>query len=255
MRRVIACALVVLPFARTLPAQETTAEHFNAWLMVFGNHRLSERWGVHTEYQWRRNEGVEHWQQSLLRLGVDHYTKAGPVLSAGYGWIRSFPYGEQPAAYPSDEHRIWEQLILTHAAGAFQFHHRYRLEQRFIEQQQLGSDGDYEPDDPLFKQRVRYRFLFTLPLSRRELADRTLFLCAYDEVFLQFGANAGVNILDQNRLYAALGWRVDRNRNVQLGYLNQYIVKTDGVHTERNHTLQVALTWNLDFRKGTATTP
>jgi hypothetical protein len=55
--------------------------------------------------------------------------------------------------------------------------------------------------------------------------------------------------LDQNRLYAALGWRFNPAYNIQLGYLNQYIVKKDGVQAERNHTLQASLAYNLDFRK------
>ena len=230
-------------------AQDPVADQFNAWLMYFGNHRLSERWGLHTEYQWRRNDGFENWQQSLLRIGVDLHTKAGPVLTAGYGWIVSYPYGEQPIAYPFNEHRIWEQLILPHSVGRFQLQHRYRLEQRFPEQKAADADGEFSPDGYLFKQRFRYRFLFTLPVSRRDMQDGTLFLSMYDEVFLQFGANAGVNILDQNRFYAALGWRFDANVNVQLGYLNQYIVKADGVRVERNHTLQVGFTCNLDLRR------
>jgi hypothetical protein len=30
-------------------------------VMYFGNHRLSDRWGLHTEYQWRRADLFNHW--------------------------------------------------------------------------------------------------------------------------------------------------------------------------------------------------
>ncbi|MEY3426197.1 MAG: hypothetical protein RL679_1555, partial [Bacteroidota bacterium] len=67
--------------------------------------------------------------------------------------------------------------------------------------------------------------------------------------FLGFGKGIGKNILDQNRLYGAIGWRFTKDFQVQLGYLNQFIVKSDGVKMERNHTLQIGATYNMDFTK------
>ncbi len=229
-------------------AQGNTVTQDHAWLMYFGNHRLSERWGLHTEYQWRRNEGLQNWQQSLMRIGVDYYTKAGPLFTAGYGWILSYPYGQQPIAYSFNEHRIWEQMILTSKAGRFNFNHRYRLEQRFLEQKRSNGEGDYVADGTILKQRVRYRFMVSIPINHKEMEDNTVFLALYEEPFLQFGKHVGANIMDQNRLYCALGWRFNKAMNIQVGYLNQYIAKADGINAERNHTLQVGFTYNVDFR-------
>jgi hypothetical protein len=142
-----------------------------------------------------------------------------------------------------------EQLILKSKVGCIDFQHRYRMEQRFIENWVKDESGMYITDGFLFRQRIRYRFLVTIPISRQELADNTLFLAVYDEPFLGFGKGIAKNILDQNRLYFAVGWKFNPNFNVQLGYLNQYIVKKDGIQAERNHTLQIGVTYNLDFRR------
>lgn len=163
--------------------------------------------------------------------------------------VNSFAYGDQPIAHETTEHRIWEQVILKNKVGRVEIQHRYRLEQRFIENWLKNSDNTFQLDGFVFRQRVRYRFLATIPLSRKYLDNNTLFLSVYDEPFLGFGEGIGKNILDQNRLYIALGWRFTKDFNVQLGYLNQYIVKANGVDQERNHTLQIGLTYNLDFRK------
>lgn len=221
----------------------------HAWVMYTGNHKVSSKWGIHTEYQWRRAEVLNDWQQSLLRLGVDYYTKQNTQLTLGYGWIRSYEYGDQPITHANNEHRIWEQFIMKNKVGRVDFQHRYRLEQRFIENWVKNADASYSQDGMLFRQRVRYRLMATVPLSRKELSDNTLFLAAYDEPFLGFGKGIAKNVLDQNRLYFAMGWRFNANLNVQLGYLNQYIVKKDGIQAERNHTLQVGVTYNLDFTK------
>ncbi|MCE2710975.1 MAG: DUF2490 domain-containing protein [Cryomorphaceae bacterium] len=233
----------------SVSAQKEFANSTNAWVMYFGNHRLSERWGLHTEYQWRRADFFNDWQQSLLRLGVDYYAKNGSQLTGGYAFIRTYQYGEQPVANTFNEHRIWEQLILKSKAGRLDFQHRYRLEQRFLENWVKDASGDYNLDGFLFRQRVRYRLLVTMPISRKEMADKTLFISVYDEPFLGFGKGIGKNILDQNRLYLALGWRFNSNFNIQFGYLNQFIAKKDGIQAERNHTLQLGLTYNLDLRR------
>jgi hypothetical protein len=232
-----------------LSAQKDISSQTHAWVMYFGNHRLSDQWGLHTEYQWRRADLFNDWQQSLLRLGVDYYVKSGSQFTAGYGWIRSYQYGEQPVGHNFNEHRIWEQLILKSKAGRFDFQHRYRLEQRFLENWVKDASGNYALDGFLFRQRVRYRFLLTIPITRKEMQDNTLFLAIYDEPFLGFGKGIAKNILDQNRLYLALGWRFNPNCNIQLGYLNQFVVKKDGIQAERNHTLQIGFTYNLDLRK------
>jgi len=229
-------------------AQKDIATQEHGWIMYFGNHRLTEKWGIHTEYQWRRADYFDRWQQSLLRLGVDYYGKNNEQYTLGYGWIRSYQYGDQPIAHNLNEHRIWEQFIVKGKLGRVDLHHRYRLEQRFLENWVKDAQGVYNQDCFVFRNRVRYRFFATVPLSKKELTDNTLFFAAYDEPFLGFGKGTQKNILDQNRLYFALGWMFNKNVNVQLGYLNQYIVKTDGIKAERNHTVQLGLTYNLDFR-------
>lgn len=240
---------IVLLFSSTFFGQKNSSTQEHAWAMYTGNHRLSEKWGLHTEYQFRRADGFNDWQQSLLRLGVDYYANPSLQLTAGYGLINSFAYGDQPIAHEITEHRIWEQAILKNKVGRVEIQHRYRLEQRFIENWLKKSDITFQLDGFVFRQRVRYRFLATIPLSRKSLDNNTLFLSVYDEPFLGFGVGIGKNILDQNRLYIALGWRFTKDFNVQLGYLNQYIVKSNGVDQEKNHTLQIGLTYNLDFRK------
>ena len=247
MKRLFFLSIVL--FASYSFSQKEISPQNHAWVMYFGNHKLSEHWGIHTEYQWRRADMFNEWQQSLLRLGVDYYSKQNAQYTVGYGWIKSFQYGDQPIAHNLNEHRIWEQFVIKNKVGRVDISHRYRLEQRFIENWVKDANAVYAQDGFVFRQRVRYRFMATVPLSRKEMKDNTLFLAVYDEPFLGYGKGIGKNILDQNRLYGAIGWRFNKDFNVQLGYLNQYVVKTDGIKAERNHTLQIGVTYNIDFTK------
>jgi hypothetical protein len=123
------------------------------------------------------------------------------------------------------------------------------LEQRFLEHYVQDEAGEYKLQDYLFRQRIRYRFMVTIPLNHKTMEDKTYFLSFYDEVFLGFGKGIGKNIMDQNRLSCTFGYKLDKRLTIQAGYLNQFVVKSNAIDMERNHTIQLALTYNHDFRK------
>lgn len=108
-------ALIVALIIQSSFAEAQTrvqTDNTNAWLMYFGNHKFSDRLGLHAEVQWRRNDLFSKNQQLLLRTGLDFYVKTDVRLTVGYGFIETYPYGEYavPNAFP--EHRIWQQLFL-----------------------------------------------------------------------------------------------------------------------------------------------
>lgn len=249
MRKLTVIGLFLLGFVETSLAQKTISNQNHAWVTYLGNHKITNKFGIHTEYQWRREDGFNHWQQSLARIGLDYYVNPNLSATAGYGWIITYPYGDQPVLHQFNESRIWEQVNAKAKYGRFELQHRYRLEQRFMENYVKNTDGSITKSDNIFRQRVRYRGMVLVPLSRKEMSDNTLFLNVNDEVFVNFGKGVGKNIFDQNRLNFALGWRFNKDFNVQVGYLNQFIEKADGIRNERNHTLLISTVYNFDFTK------
>ena len=236
---VVAAALVAAPAVGAQRGPREVADQPTAWFMYFGDHAVSSRWALHAEAQVRRAEGTlgtEQWQQLLLRPGVIYTLSRNVRLSAGYAYIDTWPYGEQPAAARFDEHRAWQQLQVGHATGRVQWQHRYRLEQRWVE-----AAGAPEPDR-VYTNRGRYMLRVTVPLRGGDAtAPGTPYVSAYNEVFVNWGRNVGRNVFDQNRLYGAVGVRVTRATRLEVGYLQQLVAKADGVRLERNHSLQVAL--------------
>ena len=202
-----------------------------------------------TEYQWRRADGFRHWQQSLLRLGLEYEINPKVSVMGGYAWIKTFPYGTQPILHEFNEHRMFEQVYLKDKAGRLEVQHRYRIEQRFLEQYALNSSGNVVQVDPVFRNRIRYRALVMLPLSRKTMGDQTLFLSINNELFVGFGKGIAKNPIDQNRFITALGWRFNAQTNIQVGYLNQFIFKSNAIDMERNHSLWISMVYNLDFTK------
>ena len=202
-----------------------------------------------TEYQWRRADGFRNWQQSLLRFGLEYEINPKVSVMGGYAWIKTFPYGTQPILHEFNEHRMFEQVNLKDKAGRLEVQHRYRIEQRFLEQYALNSSGNVVQVDPVFRNRIRYRALVMLPLSRKTMGNQTLFLSINNELFVGFGKGIAKNPIDQNRFITALGWRFNAQTNVQVGYLNQFIFKSTAIDMERNHSLWISMVYNLDFTR------
>ncbi|MFN7937577.1 MAG: DUF2490 domain-containing protein [Bryobacteraceae bacterium] len=227
-----------LYLASTLAAQtqRLTDTNFNGWFMYFGDHAASKRWGVHFDGQWRRHNFANRWQQLLLRPGVNFSLHPNVMLTAGYTFVRTHPYGSYPGPYVFNEHRPFQQLLLTHSAGRVNFTHRYRVEQRFIEVR--GAPHRYQ-------NRFRYFFKVTVPLKKQS----KWFFATYDELLLHFGPNHGPNVYDHNRAYAALGYKTGKWGNVEVGYMNQRLLQRNGRILENNHTFQLAFLSNMRLRK------
>jgi predicted porin len=244
--------LCLLVLALTVPRAQAQNNrrhdtNYNGWFMYFGNHRLTDKWGLHTEFQLRQYQVISKQQQLMPRVGLTYNLSDRAMVMGGYAYVHTYPYGDNPAASDFPEHRTFQQLQLKDQQGMFGLSHRFRLEQRWIK---FANAPAYT-----YLNRARYQFRVTVPLQGPTLEDREFYLGANEEVFLNFGPNVTTNIFDQNRAYAAVGYRFHKDATLEVGYLHQHVAQRNGLWFESNHTLQVGLTYNLDFRKPAQKTP
>lgn len=221
----------------------------NGWYMYFGDHHLGDRWGVHLEGQWRRNNLITKWQQLLLRPGVNYDVNENVMLTAGYAFIDTWPYGEAPVALRFPEHRFFQQALVRHRIGSTQTSHRYRLEQRLLGEMGLDANGAAAVNRYRYENRFRYMFRINVPLSGCAVEKGDWYLGLYNELFVNFGRNVAANIFDQNRAYAALGYSLGKMGNLELGYVQQTLLQRSGRVLEYDHTFQLAVYSNLPFKK------
>ncbi len=210
MKRIL--LIPIFLFSITGFAQNQTQDHVGNWLMYFGNHKLSEKYSIHNELQLRLYEPFSNFNQGFFRLGLNYHINDYSLATAGYGFFRTESFTKDDKAY-SNEHRIWEQFILRNKIGRVGFEHRYRLEQRWIS----FSSGE---DD--YKNRVRYRVYVSVPLNNSKMDNGTVYLAFYDEIFLDLSSTP----FDQNRLYGAVGYKLNKALNFQAGYLSHRLGST-----------------------------
>lgn len=205
-------------------AQANRSTHYNTvgWFNYFGTIKLSSKWGLHTEYQFRRNDLINSWQQGLLRVGVNYQASPNLLLRAGYAWIETYAYGEIPInALGRDftEHRLFQMAQLSHQEGLISISHRFMLEQRFVGR--YSSAAVTKEDEFPLMHRARYMLRLQAPLKGRTIKDKTPYAAAYNEVMIGFGKNVAANIFDQNRIGLLLGYRFNKTFRIEAGYFNQ----------------------------------
>ena len=202
--------------------QERLTDNNNiGWFAYTGTFKIKSKLAIHTEYQWRRADGIKNRQQGLIRAGINYALTKDVSLNAGYAFAKTFPYGDYPVAFAFPEHRIYEQVLIKNPVGSIDLSHRFTLEQRFVGR--ITMPNGIKNTGYFFLNRMRYRVRGEIPLHKKEAAKKPWSIIAQDEVFIGWGKNMGANIFDQNRLAVLLGYRLNKNIKIEAGYLNQIL--------------------------------
>lgn len=202
MKNYLFLLMLLLPFSSF--AQDS---NFGNWIIYFGNKKIDNKWNWHHEVQYRNYNAIGDLEQLLLRTGFGYnLTENNNNLLLGYGYILSENYIANTDEKNSiNEHRIYQQFITRQKIARVGVQHRYRFEQRFVE------------DD--FKLRFRYFLGLNVPLNNAELIEKTIYLSAYNEIFL----NTKNTVFDRNRLYSGLGYKLNNSLKFEIGYMNQFL--------------------------------
>ena len=186
------------------------AQVWGSWFI--GTVQLSgnpeHKWGGYAEAQVRTNGLFKEYFYHELKAGLSYDIDPNFTVLVGGGRYSTSDYQNLEAGPLSVEKRLWEQLSLTQYSKRLKLEHRYRIEQRWF---------NLRADRTEFRQRFRYRLNAFFPLNKRTVSTGTLFLSAYDELFL----NPRGPVFERNRLYGGIGYQFTAYLVVQIGLLNQ----------------------------------
>lgn len=187
-----------------------------AWYMYFFKHQFkNSQLGIQGDIQYRNWNLGGDLEQLLIRSGLTYKPKkANVLLTLGYGNITSGQFGDgNDTTYES---RIYQEALIPQKLGnRLYFTHRFRYEQRFVENQD-------------FRTRYRYNIFLNIPLNSSALATKTYYIALYNELFINGQTNIGddreVELFDRNRTYLGLGYVLKPSMKIQLAWMNQKTV-------------------------------
>jgi len=227
--------ILALPLSAQAGGWESVHQS-STWLIVTADEAVSRRAALWFDGQWRRMGVGAEPQQLLLRPGVQWTLTPGVRVGGGYAYVATAPYGEAPSATPLREHRLWQQLALSHRAGPVTVSHRYRWEQRWL----APVVGD-ETQDFQYQQRARYMIRAQTALGALTRAGQPVTAFVYDEMLLPVGHGTATGRLAQNRASVGIGIPLDAQHRIEVGYLNLWNALTTAQTNEFNHTLTIGL--------------
>lgn len=185
-----------------------------AWYMYFYNHQFkNSQFGIQGDFQYRDWQFLGDTEQLLLRSGLTFTPKdAGVMFTIGVANITTGVFGYLDET--SNENRIYQEALLPQKIGSrFFITHRFRFEQRFVENQD-------------FRTRYRYNLFVNVPFNSKSLStSKTIYGAFYNELFMNgernIGDNRNVELFDRNRTYLGLGYVLNPKIRFQVGWMNQ----------------------------------
>ena len=205
--------LIALSFLVTTSVicQSSNNEDFESttgiWYMLFYNKQFRDsQFGVQGDLQDRNWDLDGNFEQRLIRNGLTFKPKESNVLlTLGYGNIQSGIFGSD--SIRTQEHRIYQEaLIPWKISNRISTSHRYRFEQRWIEENKM-------------KTRHRYNLFLNIALNQDSFEKGTIYLSLYGELFLY----SWDIIVDRLRLYSAIGYEFSQGSKLQFGVMRQYV--------------------------------
>ena len=205
--------LFLLSFLSTAAFSQIYQPKLGAWYMYFWNTTITKSgFGMQGDVQYRNWNLAGDLEQLLLRAGPTYtIPKTRVKMTLGYAYILSESFADTRSY--TQEHRIYQEALIPHSIGGRVYlTHRFRYEQRFVENQD-------------FRTRYRYNLFINVPFNKKKLEKKAVYAALYNELFINgqkdIGDGRTVEIFDRNRSYIAVGYAILDNLRVQGGYMQQ----------------------------------
>lgn len=184
-----------------------------SWYMYFGNAKIENtKWNLNYDIQNRNHEFITDLNQMLLRGSIQYQLFDNLTVGSGYAFVHTEQF-EKPDN-PFVENRIFQDVLTQQKIATSVLKHRFRFEQRFIENKD-------------FKSRFRYQLGLDVPIYQNTEKNQLLYATMYNEIFMNTDETSRKkNVFDRNRLYFGAGFKFNQKLGVQIGWMNQMLQKT-----------------------------
>lgn len=154
---------ILISFLKAQPAIEY---HHNWWNSLNGRHALSKKFSLQYEVHVRRENYLKNWYQFLFRPMVNYNWNKTFTLTAGYTYIKNYPYRKSDPAIVIPENNLWQQILYRKDLKYLSFTHYLRYEERYIGKAKFNSrSGKYEINGYIFNTRLRDRIILAVPIT------------------------------------------------------------------------------------------
>jgi hypothetical protein len=218
---------IIMVFVANATKSFSQNKALGTWTLINTEYYYKNKYFLWAEVQTRSQEVYNDFYYHEMKGGVGFKPNSNVTFLLGVGQYGTYGNGGNFKSPVMHEFRLWEQLVLNNTFGRGKIEHRYRIEQRW-------RGGEY-------RNRFRYRFNPVISINKKKLEKGSLFVTAYDEIFL---TDVGPHF-ERNRVFGGLGYQFSNPLMVQAGWLNQFDYGADHSSSNKNF-LQVGLYLQLN---------
>jgi len=221
----IFCLLLVC-FASKAQTDKNIDHQSLLWTRYYNQLTINNKWSLHTEFDNRIFINTNPTKENLYEMRLQGRYKINPNIEVGGGFAYFSVATQDPDVsfdFRIPEYRSQQDLIYKQDFGDFTLNQRFQVEERFFHN--ANKEG-LLPGTTYFW-RFRYRLQGEYSCWKKE--NQYLKAIVYDELMINGGQNVVKNTFDQNRIYAALQYGVNKNIALELGYLNSFQQRASGV--------------------------
>jgi hypothetical protein len=194
------------------------------WTRYYNQLLFDEKWSLNSEFDNRLF--LKPLQENVFVIRVQGRYKINEHLETGVG----FAYFSVDTQIPEvnldfniPEYRGQQDITWKEILGKFTINQRFQLEERFIQK----ANREKLFSGSTFSWRFRYRIQADYTFWKKE--DKLLKFVLSNEIMFNFSKNRIKNTFDQNRIYTAIHYGLNKNLALELGYLNSFQRRASGV--------------------------
>jgi len=194
------------------------------WTRYYNQLTLSNKWSLHTEFDNRIF--INPVEENLYEIRAQGRYKINTELEVGGGFAYFSVATQVPEVtydFRTPEYRGQQDITWKQGFDSFTLNQRFQVEERFFHN---ANKQELLPGTT-FYWRFRYRLQGEHSCWKKK--NQYLKAIVYDELMINGGENVVKNTFDQNRIYAALQYGVNKNIALELGYLNSFQQRASGV--------------------------
>ena len=205
-----------------------------SWIFLTHKQKLSRKWDVLADFQVRSSDKIKKFETILIRGAASCNFNKNHSVALGYAYKGDWEEESGETVYKL-EHRIYEQYIFDGKIKRTELTARFRLEQRFI-----NEDAAFE-----FSQRVRTFVSFQIPLVANHDFTKGVYTTLQNELFLNVYNKEKVNnsSFDQNRIMGSVGYRWNSSIDTEIGYI--YWRQKEDAGISNSNILQLMITTKI----------
>ncbi|MFV8466886.1 DUF2490 domain-containing protein [Flavobacterium sp. LB1P62] len=214
------------------------------WTRYNNQLTLNNKWSLNCEFDNR--VFLKPVTENLYVIRVQGRYKINDHLETGIGFVHFSVATQEPELnydFNIPEYRGQQDITWKQEVDKITFNQRFQLEERFIHnasKQELLSGTT-------FTWRFRYRIQGDYNFWKKE--NQFLKAIVSDEIMINFGKKIIKNTFDQNRIYAAIQYGINKNFAVELGYLNSFQQRASGVDYFNREIIRFSIFHKIRLQK------